>query len=562
MELMYIVNVIPLIKIPYPNSQVLSYFSDIKIKPGVKIKISVRNKKIDALVYESKSLEQERLRLKKYADFEIKPIEKITSKESILNEKQLELLRWLSDYYFASIGLFARIFISKKLPVYTRTSLVLTPKTKGLVFSPFKRLKSIIIEDADNDLYESWGRKPYYNVKNIAIQLAQIHDAKLILKSNLPSVETCYWAKQKKYKLLTENCKLKIENSVIDMRKEMISGNFSIISNDLLRRLEKSDKSILFIARRGTSTIVLCRECGYIAKCHTCETPMVYHEDKPSRRLVCHHCGKDDIAPVLCPNCKSVKIKYLGAGTQKVESEIKKLLPNKTVFRLDGDISEKPKEQQKIINEFNSSKEAVLVGSQMILNKGLKADIAAIVSIDTILNLPDFKTSEKIFETINQLMGMVEPAASTKCKQAGPPNCEAIGGFLIQTYNPDNQAIGLAIENDFNTFYNGEIEARKKYGYPPFSEIIKLSYSHRDFVKAKNEAKILFEKLKVQISSIRCDILNFKLLGPAPAFVSKDKGTYRWNIIIKSRLDTEERNRILIIIPPTWEININPENTL
>jgi len=560
MELMYILNVIPLIKIPRPNAQILSYFSDSKILPGSLVKISIRNRKINAVVLECKSLDQERLRLKKYINFEIKPIEKIISKESILNAKQSELLSWLSDYYFAPIGLFARIFISKNFETedakYNTQNLILTPKIKSLVFAPFKKLKSITIENSESDLYKSWGRKPYYNAKDVAIQLAKIHHAKLTLKSSFPSIKDYYWSKQKKYKMEIARPRrvslgLKNSNLVVDMREEMKNKNYSAISEKLQDELRGAKKSILFIARRGTSTVVLCRDCGYIAKCPSCEIPMVYHEDKPSRRLVCHHCGKDDIAPVLCPNCKSIKIKYLGAGTQKIESEIKKLFPasptggpDKKIFRLDSDISEKPKEQQKIITEFNNSTNAILIGSQMILNKGLKANFVAIVSIDTILNLPDFESPERVFKIINQLMQI------------------ANNDFLIQTYNPENKTIKLAIENNFNKFYNEEIEARKKFNYPPFSEIIKLSYSHKDFTKAKNEGIILSEKLKIQISNIKCNTSNFKLLGPTPAFISREKGTYKWNIIIKSQLTTEERNKILIIVPPTWEIEVNPENLL
>ena len=546
---MYILNVIPLIKIPRPNSQILSYFSISRINPGFLIKVSIRNRKVDAVVLECRSMDQEKLRLKKYADFEIKPIEKNKILKQILNENQIKLLIWLSEYYFAPIGLFARIFLAKKSSSFAKATednphLTLTPKTKGLVFGSFGRgLKSITVEDSESDLYQSWGRKPYYNVKDIAIQLAKIHNAKLILKTSLPSIEDHYGAKNNSYFLQIQNPKSKIQKTIVDMREEMKNGNFSPISTILKEKLENSNKSILFIARRGTSTIVLCRECGYIAKCRSCDVPMVYHEEKSSRRLVCHHCGKDDIAPVLCPNCKSIKIKYLGAGTQKVESEIKKLFPDKKVFRLDGDISEKPTEQQKIITELKNSDNTILIGSQMILNKDLDTDLMAIISIDTILNLPDFKSSERVFQTINQLVNM------TRNK------------FIIQTYNADSKTIKYAIENNFNTFYNEEIEARKKYNYPPFSEIIKLSYSHKDFTIAKNDALILKNKLEQQIRTqlkIESWKLKINLFGPSPAFVPKEKGTYKWNIIIKSQLTTEERNKILIIVPPTWEIEVNP----
>jgi len=540
---MYIVNVIPLIKIPYPNPQILSYFGEAPIKIGGVVKIPVRKKKIKAIVVGCKKLEQEKIYLKKLADFQIKPIEKIISKEPILTEKQIKLLFWITNYYFAPLGLVARIFLSKKLLLYTKNSLILTPKNKGIIFSPFKNLKSITIENEESPLYRSWGRKPYYNAKDIVIELAKIHKAKLTLKSQLPSIETYYWTKNKKYKLLIQNSKFKIQNSIVDMREELRNRNFSIISRELQERLNKVNKSILYIARRGTATFILCRECGYVSMCSDCDVPMVYHEDKPSKRLTCHHCGKDDIAPVLCPKCRSIKIKYFGAGTQKVESEIKKIFPERKIFRLDSDIAEKPEQQQKIIQEFSKENSAILIGSQMLFSKNLKADLVAIISIETILNLPDFKSSERVFQTINQLQKMTNKY------------------FLLQTYGPDNFAIKTAIENNFTKFYNEEIKIRKLFNYPPFSQIIKLSFEHKNPEKARNETKILLQKLKTQIKNLK--ITDLDLFGPVPAFVSRVANKYRWNIVIKSKIkDLKLRNRLLIIIPSTWNIEVDPETLL
>lgn len=520
-----------MIKIPRPNAQILSYFCNEKLNPGAAVKISIRNRKIKAIVLESKNLNQEKLRLKKLSDFEIKPIDKILSKEPVLTEKQLALLVWLSEYYFAPIGLFARIFLARRHSSSVSTGvettediqkLILTPKTKGLVFSAFKKLKSIIVENSESELYKSWGRRPYYDVRTIAKQLAKIHNARIKI------------VRSRRIGLGLKNSKL------IDLREEMKNGNYSIISRELQEKLEQAclsaGRSILFIARRGTSTIVLCRECGYVAMCKNCDVPMVYHEDKASRKLVCHHCGKDDIAPVLCPDCKSIKIKYLGAGTQKVESEIKRLCLNKKILRLDSDISEKPAEQQKIINEFNNSENAILIASQMILNKGLKADLVAIISLDTILNLPDYQSTERVFNIISELRKMADKV------------------FLIQTYNPENYVFKYAINNDVDGFYKEEMEIRKKFNYPPFSQIIKLTFEHKDPIKAKNEARILFEKLKTY---------KIKIFGPVPSFVSRVAGKYRWNIIIKNNIeDLNIRNKILIIIPSSWEVEVDPDDLL
>jgi len=562
---MYIISVIPLIKIPHPNPQLLSYFCAEKIKIGGLVKIPLRNKKINAIVVEQKKVEEQKFRLKKLADYTIKPIDKILSSEPVLTDKQLKLLFWFADYYFAPLGMVAKIFLSansrikktrsqkSRIPALGGSAsggkiqnLILTPATKSLVFAPFTNLKSIIIEDESSDLYKSWGRRPHYNARDIALELAKIHKAKLTLRSSLPSVETCYWAEQKKYKLTIQNQKSRAKNQkLIDMREEMRKGNFSIISKGLEEKLRNSKKAILYIARRGTSTFILCRECGYVSMCKDCELPMVFHEDKPSRRLVCHHCGKDDIAPVLCPNCKSAKIKYFGAGTQKVESEVKKLFLEKTALRLDSDIAEKSAQQEKILKYYKEGKNVILVGSQMLLNKNLKSDLAAIISIETILNLPDFKSQERVFQIINQMQKKAEKE------------------FFLQTYNPENFTLKTALENNFEKFYNEEIKNRKAFNYPPFSQIIKLTYGHKNPLQAKNQARILDEKLKTRIRQLAITNEQLAMLGPIPAFVLKEKNRYYWNIVLKSRIeDLNLRNKLLIIVPSDWEIEVDPETLL
>jgi len=552
---MYIVSVIPLVKIPYPNPQLLSYFCAKKIPIGALVKIPVRNKKINAIVTEQKSVEEQKFQIKKLADYTVKPIDKIVSEKPILTEKQLKLLFWFSDYYFAPLGMTAKIFISATNRIkksnfqFSISNFQLTSENKFLVFAPFKNLKSITIKDESSDLYKSWGRKPYYNAKDIAVELAKIHKAKLTLESEFPSIETFYGSQEKKFAL-----KISAKggsafggknSSIVDMREEIRNGNTSIISKNLQEKLKNPIKAILYIARKGTSTFVMCRECGYVAMCKNCEVPMVFHEDKPSRRLICHHCGKDDIAPVLCPICKSAKIKYFGAGTQKVETEIKKLFPDKKVFRLDSDISEKPQEQVKIIKDFINAENSVLIGTQMILNKNLEADLSAIISIETILNLPDFENTERVFRIINQLRSLAEK------------------NFLIQTYNPDNFTLKSALANNFEKFYNEEIKTRKAFNYPPFSQIIKLSYCHKDSNKARNEAKILAEKLKQQKKYLKLGDDIVIILGPNPAFVAKENGKYKWNIVLKSKIeDLKLRNRLLMIANPYWDVEVDPESIL
>lgn len=519
---MYIINVIPLIKIPRPNPQILSYFFSKKLARGALVQISLRKKQINAIVFSSENLEKKKLDIKKGTSFKLKPIEKVISEKPVLIENQLKLLFWIAEYYFASLGLVAKIFLSKKFKVHDSKfmiqTLILTPQTKYLVFAPFKNLRSITIENADSSKYKSWGRKPYYDVRTIAKQLAKIHKAKLILK-------------KESYKI-----NKKIKNQVVDMREEIRKGNYSVLSEELQEKLKQNKKNILFISRRGIATFILCRDCGYVLKCKHCEVPLVYHQ---SSKLICHHCGNEEKPPDLCPNCKGYRIKYFGAGTQKVEVEIKKLLPKTKIFRLDSDTAKTPEQQQKIINKFNKIKNCILIGTQMLLGKNIKpVNLVGVVSIETILNLPDYRSSERVFKILSQLKTLTKK------------------NFLVQTYNPESAAIKSAIDNNWKKFYNEELKIRKALSYPPFSQIIKLTFEHKDPKKAKDEAKILFEKLKTQIK-------NFQLLGPVPAFIPKIAGKYRWQIIIKSKIkNLKQRNKLLIIVPLTWNIEVNPESLL
>ena len=538
---MYVVNVIPLTRIPFPSPQILSYFFKEKLPKGALVQISLRKKQINAIVFLSENLEKKKIDIKKGASFKLKPIEKVISRKPVLSKNQLKLLFWISEYYFASLGTVAKIFLSKKYEIrntkYEIRNLALTPETKKLVFAPFNNLKSVVIKDADSPKYKSWGRQPYYDARKIALQLAKIFKAKIILKSKLPFVETYYWAKKGKYRLISKNSEQRTVNSkLIDMRKEIKRGNYSILSEELQEELRKAEKSILYISRRGTATFILCRDCGYVIKCPHCDVPMILHQ--VGSKLLCHHCGNEEKPPALCPNCKGYRIKYFGAGTQRVETEVKKLLPKIKIFRLDSDTTKTSVEQQRIIDKFNKLKSAILIGTQMLLEKNIKpVDLVGVVSIETILNLPDYRSSERVLKTLSQLRLISK------------------GVFLIQTYNPKS----VTIEKNWKKFYNEEIKVRKTLNYPPFSQIIKLSFEHKDLKKAEDETRILFEKLKQQIQSQ----LKIDLLGPVPAFIPKIAGKHRWNIIIKSKIkDLKKRNKLLIIVPSTWKIEVDPESLL
>ena len=621
---MYLISVIPTIKIPRPAPQILTYFSSQKINKGSLVLAPVRKKEIFAVVVAAESLTKQKITIK-HASYELKPISKIIFETPFFDEKQIKLALWLGKYYYDSPGLFLKMMLPiTKFPIFDsqlstpRTDsinkinqkLILVPtigqieptlkkyknavvlhseltnkqyrknwlkvrdgKTKIIigtrmaVFASFQDLKEILICDETNSHHKSWDMSPHYRVHEVSQKLAELHNAKLILQSNSPSIETIYWSKQKKYSLkIMTNEKQSTTGRIIDMRQELKDKNFSIFSRLLEHEMKiiikKGGQVILFLNRRGTSTFILCRDCGFVVRCPNCEVPMIYHLIKKINNskesifnpiLICHHCGHKEKPPSICPKCRGTKIKMFGAGTQKVELEAQKLFPGAKISRIDSDVTPFAKEQKQIIEKFLKKEVDILISTQIIFNHLLEKPknpfLICLITADTLLHLPDFRSSERTFQTITKLKEISSREYS----------------LIIQTYSPNNQAIQYAAKNDLDKFYKEEIETRHMLDYPPFSQIIKLRHAHSDAKKAGNEAKILFEKLKQLI------IQNLKLkdqfifLGPSPAFIPKEKGKYIWQIIIKSKIDMEKlalRNRLLNIVPPGWKTEIDPENIL
>lgn len=556
---MYIVNVIPLIKISLPNPQILSYFFEKKLKKGALVRISIKKKETNAIVFSSEDLESKKIEIKKGASFKLKPLQKIISETPVLTDKQIDFIIWFSRYYFYPLGPIAKLFLPKNLiarkrpvseyqiPYSLTQKLTLTPENKKLVFFPYKNLKSILIKNAGSSKFISWGRKPYYDARILAFYLAKQFKAKIELNAtSFISVDFYYLAKRKNYKISVQQPSNKVKKTnLIDMRQEIKEGNFSIISKDLKSALEKHKKAILYIPRRGDSTFIFCRDCGYVLKCSQCDVPLVLH--RREGKLLCHYCNAEKQPPALCPNCKGYRIKYYGIGTQKVESEIKKLLPKTKIFCLDSDTAKTSIAQKRIIDEFNKKEAAILIGTQMLFEKNIKpVSLVAVVSIETILNLPDYRSSERVFEVLSRLKKLSNNL------------------FFVQTYNPENFAINCALENNWKKFYQQEIKLRKTLNYPPFSQLVKLIFEHKDFKKVKTEAEILLKKLEFQASKLNLlKERKVQFLGPSPCFIPKIRKKYRWQIVIKSNVkEPGLRNQLLITVPSNWHIEIDPESLL
>lgn len=453
-----------------------------------------------------------------------------------------------------------------------KTKIVLGPRSA--IFAPVSNLGLIIIDEENDPSYKQSDQNPRYHVKKVALKLAEIFDAKVILGDFNPSIESYFYAKIGRY-LLFELPKKSGKDlpriEVIDMRKEFKKGNWSIFSEtlvDLLQQNLASGKtSLLFINRRGASTFIICRDCGYVIRCPKCEVPLVFHINSKSKasfyqtqsnisdsKLICHYCFYKQIPPILCPKCKSHYLKYFGIGTQKVELEIKKLFPQARVIRIDSDVVNKKFVHSNLYLNFKNFKADILIGTQMIEGLSLpEVNLVSIISADTAMHLPDFRSAERTYQMI------VRVASHARCGKFG-------GKMILQTYNPENFVIKTAAKNDFHAFYEYEIKKRKELNYPPFSQLIKLTSQNSDLNKIKRSAKDLVHKLSAKASDLQLPIV---ILGPASAFVSKIRERYKWQILIKYKFiknevepKREKVKKLLNLVPANWTIDVEPENLL
>lgn len=637
---MFILDVIPLAKIPLPLEQVFSYFSPEIVKPGGLVLVPLRKKKFLALVINVNPVMEKKMEIKR-ANFSLKKIEKVIFPEEILENFQISLAQWLSKNYFLPLGSSLRLFLPKRLikkkkffdlshlsfkekevkkffkkektpPLLFwakergnfylkeiketlkegKEVLFLVPELKALeenlqklkkisesvlifhsnlkpleeffswekvktgkakiilgtrsaLFLPFQNLGLIILDQEEDPAYGSWGKIPRYNTKDAVLKLAELWKAKVIFGSDLVSVESYYWAKKGKYKLVKE-LKTQVPNlEIVNMREEIKNGNFSIFSermkeilNDLI---SKEDQAILFINRRGLSTALLCQECGFAIKCKNCDVPMVYHLEDKKPVLICHHCGLREIVPAICPQCQGWRFWQIGKGTQKVFEELKKLFPKTKILRLDSDIAPNLQKQKSIIGDFLEKKANILVATQLILKFQIPPSklpgLVGVVIVDPILNLPEFQIKERVFHVLKKLRAFGKK-------------------ILIQTSNPELSIFNYLKEDKIKEFYQEELKQRGLLFYPPFSEIIRLTFSHKNNLKAESKA---IELKKILLKNFP----NSQILGPAPAFIPRVKKKYIWQILVKLKGEKLKVKRLLSkIISPDWKVEVNPETLL
>lgn len=423
--------------------------------------------------------------------------------------------------------------------------------SRSALFAPVANLGLIIIDEEHEAAYKQSEFKPTYHARDVALQLGHMLRIPVVLGSATPAIETYYRAREGLYQLVELRGRIGTvlpPVEVVDLRGELHAGNTSIISRRLREELERvlslKQQAILFLNRRGAASCVLCRDCGFVALCEHCDIPLTYHATE--RILLCHYCGHQSKVIHFCPVCKSSCVRYFGLGTEKVQETIQRLFPQARLLRWDRDTARNRHAHEQLLDRFANREADILIGTQMIA-KGLDlpgVTLVGVVSADIALNLPDYAASERAFTLLTQVAGRAGRGAEA-------------GHVIVQTFNPQHFCIDTASRHDYHEFYAAEIDARRRYSYPPFRHFVKFTYSHTSRHRCQNEALALCERLTEWIE--RLQLVNTDIVGPAPALMERLRGKYRWQMIVRG-LDLHRLLRV--IDAPGWEIDIDPVSAL
>jgi primosomal protein N' (replication factor Y) len=432
--------------------------------------------------------------------------------------------------------------------------------SRSALFAPLPDI-GVIVVDEEHDAAYKQVRTPRYHAREAAIRLARLHGAITLLGSATPSLESAFRARRGLYTQLTlprrvmghrEGGEIKMLKlppvTIVDMRAELRAGNRSMFSQPLrealTETLARGEQAIIFLNRRGTATFVMCRDCGEVIRCPRCKIPLTHHRGDV---LVCHHCNYRQPMPNVCPKCGSHRIKTFGAGTERVMDALRAEFPQARPLRWDRDVTGGKTSHEAILQDFIDHKADVLVGTQMIA-KGLDLPLVTLVGVlsaDTGLFLPDFRAAERSFQILMQVAG-----------RAG--RSELGGQVIFQTYHPKHYAIVAASQHDYDAFYRTEMRFRQEQGYPPYRRITRLLYLDTSRDRCQQETARVAQALKRRAQQL--GLQDFSLIGPAPAFFSRERGKFRWHIIFRS----DDPGALLAGAPlaPGWRIDVDPVDTL
>ena len=392
---------------------------------------------------------------------------------------------------------------------------------RSAVLLPFTDLRLVVVDEEHENSYKQYDPAPRYQARDAAVFLAHLHQAKVVLGSATPSIESYYNAKMDKYGLVElkerfGGVQLPLQEVVSiaeeTKRKKMTSYFTSVLIDDIAEALEKKEQVILFQNRRGYATILICATCGYAPKCVNCDVSLTYH--KSSGKLHCHYCGYYQNSINVCPACGSVHVEQKGFGTERIEEELSLIFPDAKIARLDLDSTRTKHGMQQIISDFQEKKNDILIGTQMVA-KGLdfeNVSLIGVINADTLLNFPDFRAFERSYQLLAQVAGR----AGRRDKQ---------GKVCIQAYADDHRIIKQVMENNYEQMYEDELEERRQFHYPPFSRLIFINVKHKDANVLNLAAQALANNLRAQLGK--------RVLGPEQPLVSRVRNYYIKQIILK-----------------------------
>ena len=428
---------------------------------------------------------------------------------------------------------------------------------RSAVFAPLPNVGLIILDEEHEWTYKQQDVSPRYHAREVALRLAKMAGTVVVMGSATPDVESYYRAKAGMYKLLELPHRVNVSNGhyvrsgslasveVCDMRQELKRGNRSIFSQALAEALQQcidnGEQGMLFLNRRGASSMVQCRDCGHALRCRSCSVTLTYHA--ANMRLICHQCNRRSTVPRACSHCRSPRIRYLGLGTQRVAEELRRLMPDVTALRWDGDTARTPQAHQNLMERFLRGEAQILIGTQMIA-KGIHVPNVSLVGVmlaDIGMNLPDFRAGERAFQLLCQVAG-----------RAG--RGDSPGKVIIQTYNPTNYAVQAAAAQDYGLIYEREIQFRQQQANPPFNQLAHMVYLHTNVGACQREAERMGHSLRHRVAVL--GLTDIDVLGPSPALPERVRGRYRWHIIIRGRnlhAFLEE-----VTIQQGWTLDVDP----
>src|SRR3989338_5286633 len=645
---MYLIEVVPLARLPRQMPDTFSYFSATPISGGVVVEIEVKQRKLFGIVLSSQTVKESKQELRT-ASFMLKKVGRILSDQPVFNQRDWAFLRWFSLYHLVPPATVMRMmlpsFVFRRAPpigwearseiipgespshnlylsappfsVYSEAaSLALTAEAQALIivpdilrgqmiaeylqahcppdtvylihsaasqpmlrqtwhhartgkslvligallplFYPFLRLKTIIVDEDGAPGHKSWDQEPRYQARTVVRKLHELHGGRLVVTGTPPSLETYEY-----FRNTSENFNIVRPAAqrfspialLVEMEKEIKQeGSFVIISQVLKDKLRsvvlEGGRAFLFVNRRGFAPFILCQDCGEAIRCLQCSVPLVYHsqESFSSPTLLCHHCSSKNLAPDTCPHCGSHRLKPYGIGVERVAKEMRKIFPGVPVLTLSSDtIKISSRETPRIIGRLHQLSSYIAIGTELALSgAGLpQMELAAAVSLDTALSLPDYAQNERLYRLLALIRGLAKKF------------------FILQSYVKEPEMLRDLFHGTFEHFLEKELKDRKRFGYPPYSQLVKLTLSNSNRAVALRDVKDVYRNLNFLQTKLGPEAI--EVSQPYPAYVEKKKNNYIFHILVKI-LDLERadelKTALALAIPPYASIDADPATLL